>query len=522
MLYYEKSAQAALDELNSTEIGLSHSDAKERLLVQGLNLVKIKGDPLWRKLIEPFMNVFMAVLFLAAAISLYHGEAVDATIIFIILAISAGIYYVQRFSTERILRSLERHSAQSVNVRRDGRVIQIDASFLIPGDVIELGEGDKIPADARLLSGNSVRVDESLLTGESVPVSKQTEAIEDGKEVYEQSNMLFQGSFIVSGEVVALVVFTGNDTQFGQLAALTNGTDLDSPVQNKIDKLVTQIIAIVAGMAVVAFGLALLRGMELTESIRFVLALSVSAVPESLPIAISVILVLGMRRMAAKKALVTNMRAIETIGAVTTIATDKTGTLTKNTLTVQEVWQPAHSRLNLIDNIALTINHGSAKTHDPLDTALNDFIATEGHKPTKSLPIVSLPFNQEFAMSGNIWHSGESYELIIKGAPEHVLARSELSEHEHEEALHALHQLTAQGYRVIALAHSHLLGEVTSFEELSKKHRFTFIGFLAVADVLRPQAKKAVVAALAAGVKIRMITGDHLETAYHIGLQLGM
>lgn len=522
MLYYDISTQAALKDLETTEYGLSELIAKERQLIYGLNQVKVKGEPFWRKLIEPFVNVFMLVLFLAAAISLFHGDVFDAIIIFVIIVISAGIYYVQRFSTERILRSLERHSAQLVQVRRDGKTVALDTSRLVPGDVIELTEGEKIPADARLLIGSSVRVDESQLTGESVPVSKQTEPIDGDKEVYERSNMLFQGSFIISGEAIALVVHTGNDSEFGQLAALTSGTSLDSPVQKKIDKLITQIISVVAGMALIAFGLALLRGMELSESIRFVMALSVSAVPESLPIATSVILVLGMRRMAAKKALVTNMRAIETIGVVTTIATDKTGTLTKNKLTVQEVWQPSHARLDLVAHAAMTINNGSSKAHDPLDTALHDFVLREGGKLAKSLPVVSLPFDQASAMSGNIWHLGESYELVIKGAPEHVLARSDLTEDEHEEALHALHQLTAQGYRVVALAHSYLLGEVTSFDELSKRHRFTFIGFVAVADVLRPEAKRAVTAALNAGVKVRMITGDHLETAYHIGSQLGM
>lgn len=522
MLYYNLSTKQTLDELKTSEFGLSSSLADERLKFHGLNQIEVKGEPLWRKLVEPFANIFMAVLFLAAALSLFHGELIDAGIIAAIMAISATIYYVQRFSTERILRSLQKHNSQAVAVRRNGKVIEVDATKLVPGDVIELAEGEKIPADCRLLQANSLRSDESLLTGESAPISKQTEPLSGEKEVYDRTNMLFQGAFIVSGEAVAVVVSTANETEFGQIATLATGTDLESPVQKKIDKLVAKIISVVAGVSAVAFGLAILRGMELTESIRFVLALAVSAVPESLPIAISVILVFGMRRMAAKKALVRSMRAIESIGVITTIATDKTGTLTKNKLSVQEVWQPSHVRLNLVNYLAMSINNGSSKMHDPLDTALLDFAKSEKAIISKSQALVSLPFDQTFAMSGNIWHKADHFDLTIKGAPEHVLARSNLTENELEQATKVLHEFTAQGYRVIALAHSSLLGEITAFSQLSKKHRFDFIGFVAVADELRSTAKRAVAAALSAGVKVRMITGDHLETAYHIGKKLGM
>lgn len=522
MLYYNTSIRATLEDLQTNEHGLSDSDAKERLATHGPNTVRVSGDPFWRKLIEPFANVFMLVLFVAAGISIFHGDILDAIIILAIITTSAVIYYVQRFSTERILRSLQAHNAQEVDTLRDGNIVSIDTAELVPGDIIQLIEGEKVPADARLLVANSVRVDEALLTGESNPVSKQIEPLDGNKEVYEQSNMLFQGSFIVSGEVIAVIVHTGNDTEFGQLAALTSGTETASPVQAKIDKLVAQIIAAVAGIAIIAFGLAMLRGMELTESIRFVMALAVSAVPESLPIAISVILVLGMRRMASKKALVRDMRAIETVGVITTIATDKTGTLTKNKLTVQEVWQPSFVRTNIAKHVSLSVNFGSAKTHDPLDTAMHEFVEHEKVAIPKTKPLVSLPFDQNVAMSGNVWHKGEGYELYLKGAPEHVLARSSLTSGEHEEALHALHQLTAQGYRVIALADTYLKGEITSFEKLPKSHPLTFVGFVAVADVLRPEAKSAIAAAQAAGVTVRMITGDHLETAFHIGKQLGM
>jgi len=522
MLYYTKTVRETYSELKTSASGLAISEAKERLRIYGPNAIKITGEPLWRKLIEPFANVFMLVLFIAALISVWHKDYLDAGIIGTIMAASATIYYIQRFSTERILRSLRKHEAQAVDVLRDGKETEIDSSLLVPGDIITLTEGEKIPADARIIESRSLRVDESQLTGESLPIDKQSEPLGEGKEVYEQSNMLFQGSFIVAGTAIAIVTTTGNDTEFGQLAALTKDSATESPVQKKIDKLLTQIIAVVGALATVAFTLALARGMELTESLKFVLALSVSAVPESLPVAISVVLVLGMRRMAAKKALIRTMRSIETIGVITTIATDKTGTLTKNQLTVQETWQFHKDTRKFIRSMAYAVNHSSHKTHDPLDTALANYASEKGAKEPAYQPFATLPFDQSVAMSGNVWHNGSDYHLAIKGAPEHVLARCDLTENEREIASAELHKLTASGYRVVAVAHSDLSKPIEDFDDLKGRHPLEFDGYVAIADILRPEAKKSIQAALRAGVTVRMITGDHFETAYHIGKQLGM
>jgi Ca2+-transporting ATPase len=521
MLYYNQSSHAVLAELETSERGLSNAEADERLKLHGYNTIKVVGEPLWRKLIEPFANIFMLLLLVAAIISVIHHDTLDAIIIVAIMTANAIIYYVQRFSTERILRSLQKHSAQAVEVLRDGRVLTVDASQLVPGDIITLDEGDKVPADARLITAHSVRIDESLLTGESLPISKTVEVLRGEKEIYERANLLFQGSFVIAGNATAVVTDTGNNTEFGQLATLSQNSTVESPVQKKIDKLISQIIAVIGGVAVVALIMSLMRGIDLAESLRFVMALSVSAVPESLPVAISVVLVLGMRRMATKKALISNMRAIETIGAITTIATDKTGTLTKNKLTVQEVWQPAGTHAAISTVAAHAIIYGSAKTHDPLDTALIEYIQAD--KITVSgTPTAVLPFDQSVAMSGNTWHHNELYTLTVKGAPEHVLARSEITEGEHEAALIALHRLTAQGYRVIAIGRTTVDKPIKAFDDLNKNTKFEFVGFIAIADVLRPEAKRAIAAALDAGVTVRMITGDHFETAYHIAHKLGM
>lgn len=522
MHYYTKTVHEILKDFDVGESGLSQTEARERLQQYGPNVIRVRGEPLWRKLIEPFANVFMAVLFLAAIISLSHHAVVDAIIVFAIMGASATIYYVQRFTTERILRALQRHNPHNVEVLRENHPQIIDASQIVPGDIIILNEGEKIPADARVISTSSLRVDESQLTGESLPIAKNIEPLGDEKELYEQNNMVFQGSFVVGGVGKALITATGNNTEFGRLAALSSEATDISPVQAKIDKLVSKIIVVVAGIATVAFSLALWRGMGITESVRFVLALSVSAVPESLPIAISVVLALGMRRMASKKALVRTMSAIETIGTVTTIATDKTGTLTKNKLTVREVWSADVQNDDLQTAMAHAVNHGDKKVHDPLDTAMSEYLKITPTKRPLGDPLDVLPFDQTYAMSGNVWLEKGNVVLAVKGAPEHVLARCNLSQADHSAAESELHSATGRGLRVIALAHVTLPRSISSFDDLPHDTRLNFDGFIAIADILRPEAAKAIKTALAAGVTVRMITGDHFETAFHIGRELGM
>lgn len=524
MLFYHQSVDATLDHFKSQREGLAKGEAAQRLKTFGRNSLTIVSDPLWRTIIEPFRSVFMLVLFIAAVVSFFHGGALEGGIILFIMAVSAVIYYLQRFSTDRIIRSLKKHSAQKVTVVRYGKKTFVDAEELVPGDIVLLTEGDKVPADLRVIETANSRVDESVLTGESVPVEKFESTLKKDTPIYEQSNILFQGSFIVSGTAQGVVIATGNDTEFGRIASLSKKShDASStPVQQKIDKLLSMIVAAVAGLAIVAFFIAILRGIELAEAILFVLAISVSAVPESLPVAISVILVLGMRRMAAKKALVQTMRAIETIGVITTIATDKTGTLTENKLSVQEVWQPSKSDHHLPTIADRTINHHGEQSHDPLDVAMIEFTTAEELVELPGEALHKLPFDQSVSMSGNLWHHNGVYDLVIKGAPEQVLSRSHLSVADHAEAEVALQSLTGQGYRVIALATLRLKNPLKEFSELKDHHRFEFVGFLAVADSLRPTARRAIHTAQNAGVTVRMITGDHFETAYHIGRQLGL
>lgn len=521
MDYYTKTVAKSLQELQSNLRGLAETEVSERQREYGLNIIAIKSEPLWKKIIEPFADIFMLVLFVAAAMSLWHGEHIDAVIIAAIILISAIIYYVQRFSTERILKSLQKKTNDHTDVIRDGEVIQLDTAQLVPGDVIVLDEGEKVPADCRLLETSSLRVDESQLTGESLPVNKQTEPISEDKELYERTNMVYQGSFIIGGQATALVVGTGNATEFGKLAVLSTGRSDESPVQRRIANLIAVLVKVIAAISFVAFALSLYRGMDVAESTRYVLALAVSAVPESLPIAITVILVLGMRRMAKKKALVKSPEAIETIGIVTAIASDKTGTLTKNMLTVQQIWNHDPNERDILEAIARSLLPASSKTRDPLDVAMEQYIPKAKRFSVKGIAS-TLPFDQLVAMSGNVWSDEHGYTVWLKGSPEQVIERSELSAYERGITHNQVKSMAANGLRVLALAHVETGQDLSGFDELPKKTRLTFGGLIGVADELRPEAHAAIVRAHRAGIKVCMITGDHFETAFHIGRKLGI
>ena len=466
----------------------------------------------------------MFILFFAAELSIWHGDYIDASVIIAIMFINALIFYVQTYSTSRVLRSLEKKSKQTVKVTRDKHEVTIPATDIVPGDIVSLAEGEKIPADGRLLSTQQLRVNEAQLTGESEPISKSPQPVHSESPIYERTSMLYQGSFIVSGTAQYVITATGNTTEFSSIAQLVKDQPNESPIQQKISKLITQIVIITSIGSVVMLGLALIRGIELVESLRFVMALLVSVVPEGLPVAISVVLVLGMRRMAKKRALVQTMRSIETIGAVTAIATDKTGTLTRNKLALEKIWKLPGGTVNIatIGIKTLTTNGLLNTLNDPLDIAISTYAQKNGASLPKQAPHTSLPFDQESAMSGNIWHRGSDFHFYAKGAPERIIARSRLTETEREKITQALHDFTSHGYRVIALAEAPLKKPFSSFETMPKQLKLQFKGLIAVADQLRPEAKTAISAAKRAGISVCMITGDHVETAYYIGKQLGM
>lgn len=514
MIWYKETAEKLFEILETSNKGLETSEVKKRLKKYGYNQLNIKKDPFWRVIIEPFRSIFIGVLAVAAIVSLLSHESLDAMIIFAIILVNAIIFYTQQYATNKVLRTLKKHTIQHIKVIRNNTKTTISSAELVPGDVIILSEGERVPADARIIHTESLQVNESSLTGESVPLQKHASTLENTKPLYEQDNMVFQGTYIISGTAHALVVETGSRTEFGKIAELATDDKSKSPVQAKIDNLVTLLIKVVGILSILVFVLSLMRGIPADESVRFALALAVSAVPEGLPVALTVIIVLGMRRMAKQKALVRSFKAIEDIGLITTIATDKTGTLTKNHLKVVDSWSVG--KFDVKEYATLTLDPNDDLS-DPLDIAILESLP----RPQRKYADLTFPFELSTRMSGT--YIKEDENIYIKGSPEHILNLSDTSKHHHHDAESKMHELASKGYRVIAIA-KYKVGKHKLPKGLDEipKNSLEFIGFIAFADELRPEAKGAIRAALNAGISVRLITGDHYETAYNIGNHIGL
>ena len=507
--------------LGSSEAGLNIDQANHRLSQYGYNELPDKKSTFWKKLLEPFKSIFIILLLAAATISFISGKKLDGTIILVIIAINMAIYYSQQQATSRVIKSLKKHSEQIVPVLRDGQIVNIASRLLVPGDVIILSEGQKLPADARLIHQDNLYIDESALTGESLPVKKAVSTLSAHKRLYERDNMVFSGTYVLSGSGRAMVTTTGSHTEFGAIAKLAIRPEPKSPMQQKIDSIVAKLIKILAVLALVVFGLSLARGIELNEALRFVLSFSVSAIPEDLPIAMTIVFVLGMRRMAKYNTLVRSTDAIENLGLITVVAVDKTGTLTKNQLEIAAAWTPSKDvNLSQVSYLAL----GDENVLEPFDRAIEPFdraIKRFAQKDSSTSLIKKYPFNQQQRASGALWDHDDKKTLYLKGAPEHLLNLCRLSGTDTDGAENQLRSLVAKGFRVIALASADTDSALENLENLQGLP-WKLLGLLAFADELRPESKPAIAAAQAAGVSIKMITGDHFDTAFHIGQLLNI
>jgi len=504
--------------LETSEDGLQQSEASKRLAEYGRNELSVTNRSFWKKLIEPFQSIFVVVLVVAAIITFFTKEALGTYIIIAVLIVNALIFYVQEYMTGRVLRALRRTAESQVTVIRGGRQEEVSVLNIVPGDVLLLSEGQQVPADVRVLHDDNVQVDESALTGESLPLEKSSGVVAKDTPLYGRHNMMFRGTYVVAGTATVLVVETGMQTEFGAIAHLAASRDVKSPLQQKIDQTVGLLIRATAVVSIVVFLLALVRDIDLATAFVFATAVAVSMVPEGLPIALTVTIVFGMRRMAKKKALVRSFRAIEDTGLITTIATDKTGTLTKNKLSVTDVWQ-----LNEAVPVLPALAHAAGDAEsavDPLDKAFLEFVDKSNHKNAGTLA-VTYPFKQELSMSGAAWSDDGKTTISIKGAPEHILHLAKLSKEDHHAAESKLHQYASKGYRVIAVATIDVSDAPEELDDAIKKS-VRFVGFVACADELRPEAKGAIKAAQNAGITVRLITGDHYETAFNIAQTLGI
>lgn len=517
MDYAELTAEQALTELATAQDGLTQAEATQRARAYGPNQLREAARlPLWQRLFEPFKSLFVLVLLAAAALSVAMGEYLDASVMTAVLIINAVIYYAQQYSANRVLASLKIHDKRMVAILRSGQPTRVAATQLVPGDIVLLAEGVKVPADGRLIATASLQIDESVLTGESLTVTKTTQPLKTGAAIHDRINMVYTGSLVKEGTGEFVVTATGNDTELGHIAELASSKPETSPLQQKIDKLATQVVIAIGVVLTLVFGLALYRGLELTVAVRFLLSLAVSAVPEGLPVALSLVLLISVQRMAKRHALVRRLSAVETLGQVSLIATDKTGTITRNDLELAKFVPYGTDEAQLRDLLRRTLSTQHGHTDDPLEALIAKLpvSALDGQAQ-----IMSLPFDQSARMSGALWQADRQRTLYVKGAPEHIIAASSLSRGEARQIHAELEVLSAQGYRVIAVGYK---ATQLTRPTLQNLHGLSFAGLIAMADGLRPGVPAAVHAAREAGIAVVMLTGDNPATATTIAREAGI
>jgi len=519
--------------------GLSEAEAAVRARRYGPNVIARERGPGWlRRWLAQLDNPLIYVLLAAGLVTAVLGEVVDAGVITGVVVLNAVIGYVQESKARKALDALSRMVPAEATVVRGGEPSRLPASELVPGDVVLLAAGDQVPADVRLVEVRVFDVDESVLTGESVPVAKTTDVLPADTGLADRTNMAHAGTVVSRGSARAVVVATGAATQLGAIQRLVAGAQtVATPLTRKLAGFARQLSAVIVVVAAVTFVVALLRGMPVADAFTAVVALAVGAIPEGLPAAVSIVLAIGVVRMARRKAVVRHLPAVETLGSTTVICTDKTGTLTTNRMTVTGVVvgdrvvppQQAGTAECLVAGVLCNdatlrrTDDGWVADGDPTETALVTAAITAGLDPGAlhdAGPRVDvLPFDSARRFMATVHECPDGGRVgYLKGAIEEVLARCD--DVDQDVVLRHQRALAAAGLRVLAFARFTPTG--LPLDQQADRPHATFLGLQAMHDPPREQAVRAVAACRAAGVRVKMITGDHADTARAIAAAVGV
>jgi Ca2+-transporting ATPase len=597
IVVYQKTAVEVVTALaTDAQRGLTQQEAAARAVRYGRNeLAGGKAVPAWRRFLEQFQDVLVVLLLIATAISgaLWFIEResalpYEAIAILAVLLLNAIMGYVQQSRAQQAVAALQRMSAPQASVVRDGTQQSIPASELVPGDVILVEEGNTVPADARLLHSAALQTAEAALTGESLPVTKDAAAIADEAPLGDQTNMIFSGTTVTYGRGRAVVTATGMESQIGRIAKMLNETTVEpTPLQNELDRVGKLLGVIVVGVAILMVATIIIvgnvRGMSaILDVLIFGVALAVAAVPEGLPAVVTAVLSLGVQRMAMRHAVVRQLAAVETLGSASVIASDKTGTLTKNEMTVRAI-MTASGRVNLSGtgySPEGEVTRETAAAADRPGVAIDDGLRTEllralavgdrannavlqereGHwsvqgDPTEGALIVAarkagldsgalerrfrrvgeIPFSSDRKLMTTIHTDAEQERVLVftKGAPDVLIERCShelvgtdarpLDSARRAEIRRRNQQLAGEALRTLGVAYRPLPAAASEFGEPDERleHDLIFAGLIGMIDPPRPEAKKAVALAKAAGIRPMMITGDHPVTAAVIARELG-
>lgn len=547
--------------------GLTEQEAEERLARFGENrLAEVRPRPGWLKFLDQFRNLLVVVLLIAALLAGVVGEIKDSIVILVVVVLNAALGFYQEHRAEQTLAALKQMLAAHARVRREGRVIDLDACRLVPGDIVLLEAGDRAPADGRLLAAHNLEVDEAALTGESHAVGKSVAAIgEVDLPLGDRINLLYMNTVVTRGRAELVVTTTGMETEMGRLAGMiASAGESETPLQRQLDHLGKRLAAIAGAVVTLIFLLDFLRGLPLAQAAMTAVALAVAAIPEGLPAVVTVTLAIGMWRMAQNRALLKKLSAVETLGATTVICSDKTGTLTLNQMTARAGWYAGHRfsvsgegygaqgnidapglPADLLRQFLLPMAlcqesrvRDGELIGDPTEGALWVLAQKGGLAPldeqARQPRIAEIPFDSAHKFMATFHHAGEWVDMYIKGAPDVLLARSsrwldaggdvalDVDTRAGIDAENA--ELAGQALRVLALARRRI--PARSFDPAADlwdwADDWTFLGVAGLMDPPRPEAAQAIVHCRRAGVQVKMITGDHKITAAAVGRELGL
>ena len=558
----------ALKGVQSQEDGLSPEQVQERRTQYGPNELQAAHhiSP-WEILIEQFKNVLILILLGATAISILLGHGIESIIIAVIVLFAVLLGFIQEFRAERAIEALQQMAAPTAAVVRQGIEVKVPARELVPGDVIILHTGDRIPADARLLEAVNLQLEEAALTGESVPVEKRTDVLHEGDlQVGDRSNMVYAGTAVSYGRGRALVVATGMQTEFGQIAQMLQAVETGkTPLQRNLDRVGTVLARATFVIVAIIVALGLLRGQPFIEMLIFGVALAVAVVPEALPAVVTISLAVGVQKMVKRHALIRRLPAVETLGSTSVICSDKTGTLTKDEMTVRQIYCAGHvfsvsgagynptgvfstedgehlaptaalrrmliASMQCSDTLLVEGAEGNWDIKgDPTEGALVVAAAKAGLQKEQfdaSYPRVhEIPFSSETKRMTTLHRAGDSLTAYAKGAPEVILDSCDFALSDNgSQALDSARRAQILGQaqimagaalRVLAIAYKPDSAPETA--ELG----MTFLGLVGMIDPPRPEAKAAIGVCIEAGIRPVMITGDHPVTAQAVAHELGL
>lgn len=532
---YSKNEEEIFKILNSNIDGLDSKEADRRLNDYGQNIILNKKKTPWiLRFLKQFNDTMIIILLVVALLLYFYGyfyshEYTDTIVILFVVFINAIVGFIQEEKAALILRDLKKYETSTCKVKRSDKIIVINTKELVPGDIIYLESGETVPADIRILSCESLKVDESTLTGESVPVQKSANVLKENLILQEQKNMLFLGTSITNGKCTGIVISTGKNTEIGKIALSLNEIDrIETPLQLKIKELSKKITFIVFIILIFIFILALINKYTILEIIMLCSSLAVAAIPEGLPTVITITLSVGISNLAKKKTVVKQMQAVETLGAIDIICSDKTGTITQNKMTVKEEYVIDENMLNYICALCNDgLIYEDKYVGDPTETCLYDYLYNKKIDSLKLRKkckrILDIPFDSDRKMFTTLNRIDNDVYILCKGSMDSLIEKVNLTKNEQKEILDKVKNLSKNALRTLGFAYKKLDYIPKDIKELEKEEsNLSFAGILGMIDPPRESVKKSVYLCKNAGIRPIMITGDSIDTATAIAKNVGI